>query len=735
MRFAVALPWWGYALAFLAAVVCAWWAYLRVALAMTRGQRAALIGLRAATLVFVVACVLRPVIWVPIEGARDSVVAILVDVSRSMRIADADATRFERAQALAAELQGSVGKQFRTEVLTFGESLARAEPARLSADARRSDLSAALASLTERYKSQPLAGVIVLSDGGDTSPREAGTTQAMAVPVFTVGIGASTGIRDREIVNLTAGDPLGSASSVDLSVSATSTGFGETPIELRLSANGRPIESRTVVPRADRAPVHEVFTVSPSPDGPTVYAVEVPVAPGELVAENNMRQVLVPPQGKRRRVLIVEGAPGFEHTFLKRALSLDPALEVDSVVRKGQNEEGRDTFFIQAAASRAAALAAGFPTSRAELFLYDAILFGNIEGDFFSRDQLTMTADFVGVRGGGLLVLGARSFERAGFVGTPLEEVLPVDLTDRRVTTARATGGATPAANAVALTADGAAHPATRLAMAADDNLRRWSQLPPLAAVAGTGAPRAGAQVLAISGGTAPRPLIVAQRFGVGRAMVFAGEASWRWRMLRPASDTGHELVWRQLTRWLAGASGARIEIPAPSITLPGTTESIAVLLRDEEFKGIADAEVSIRLRHPGGEERSIGAALAEPREGRYRAAVRFDQSGVYTITADARRGNQPLGTASRAVLVGGADVELSEPRLNDDVLRRIAESSGGQYLAAAEAGSLPALLNERGIGNPPMEQRDVWHTGWSLALIVVLLAAEWLVRRRVGLA
>jgi hypothetical protein len=369
------------------------------------------------------------------------------------------------------------------------------------------------------------------------------------------------------------------------------------------------------------------------------------------------------------------------------------------------------------------------------LFLYDAILFGNIEGDFFSRDQLAMTADFVGVRGGGLLVLGARSFERAGFVGSPIEEVLPVDLTDRRVTTARPSGTGSPAANAVALTQDGASHPAARLAVTAEENRRRWSQLPSLSAVAGTGAPRPGAQVLVVSGGAAPRPLIVAQRFGVGRSMVFAGEASWRWRMLRPSSDNAHELIWRQLTRWLAGASGGRIEIPPPSVTLPGTTESIAVLLRDEEFKGIANAEVAIRLRDPGGAERSVRAALAEPGEGRYRAAVRFDQAGVYTITADARRGAESLGTASRAVLVGGADVELSEPRLNEDLLRRIADATGGQYLPAAEAGSLPALLNERGIGSPPMEQRDVWHTGWSLALIVALLAAEWVVRRRVGLA
>ncbi len=737
MHFAVALPWWGYVLAFAVATACAWWAYARVAVALTRGHRALLIALRAATLILIVIFLLRPVTFVPIAGARDSVVAILVDTSRSMRIADAGGSRMERARQVATELQKAIGTEFRTDVLSFGESLARGDLSRLTPDARRSDLSGALTAVADRYKGQRLGGVVVLSDGGDTSASEAGTTRGLGVPVFAVGIGARTVAKDREVLNLTAGEPVASESSIDLSVTAVSVGFGTTPIPIRLSENGRPLETRQATPAAPGAPVHEVFTVSPSPDTATVYAVEISADSGELVTENNIRRVLVPPQGRRRRVLVVEGAPGFEHTFLKRALARDPALEVDSVVRKGRNDEGRDTFFIQAATSRSAALASGYPATRADLFVYDALIFGNLEGDFFSREQLEMTAEFVAVRGGGLLVLGGRSFERAGLAGTPLEEVLPVDLTDRRATVARTASGSAPAANAVALTTDGAAHPATRLAVTAEESRKRWSQLPAMAAVSAAGTPRPGAQVLAVttSGGSELRPLLITQRYGVGRSMVFAGEATWRWRMLLPSTNTTHELVWRQMARWVGSGSAERIEIPPTAVVLPGTTDPVSVLVRDESFKPVANAEVTMRVRDPNGQERSLPAALADPRDGRYTAAVRFDQAGVYTVSADVRRGSEPAATVSRPLLVGGADVELSEPRLNDDVLRRIAESSGGTYVAAEDAANVPDLLKKGGVGNPPVEMRDLWNTGWSLAAIVVLLGCEWLLRRRVGLA
>ena len=216
--------------------------------------------------------------------------------------------------------------------------------------------------------------------------------------------------------------------------------------------------------------------------------------------------------------------------------------------------------------------------------------------------------------------------------------------------------------------------------------------------------------------------------------MVFAGEASWRWRMMRPASDTTHELVWRQLARWVAGGATERIEIPPSAVALPGTTESIRVLVRDEEFKPITNAEVRVRVIAPGGSERSLTAALSDPSEGRYAAAVRFDQPGVYRVTADVRRGSEALGSATRPMLVGGVDIELAEPGLNEAVLRRIAETTGGTYVPADEAGTLAASLKQSDIGERPTEMRDLWHNGVSLAFIVLLLAAEWLYRRRSGL-
>src|SRR5262249_54028303 len=154
------------------------------------------------------------------EG-HDRTVPVLVDVSRSMRLSDdGGPARIERAEAIARDLERQLKTQFRVELYTFGEALARAETNPLAATARRSDLSGALAAVAEPYRNQRLSGIVVVSDGGDTAGREAGSADPLPAPVFAVGIGNAAGVRDREVVNLTAGEPILSDSSIDLSVSA-----------------------------------------------------------------------------------------------------------------------------------------------------------------------------------------------------------------------------------------------------------------------------------------------------------------------------------------------------------------------------------------------------------------------------------------------------------------------------------------------------------------------------------
>jgi uncharacterized membrane protein len=496
------------------------------------------------------------------------------------------------------------------------------------------------------------------------------------------------------------------------------------------------IDVRDVRLSADGSPTQEVFTVAPDRTAAATFRVDLAAAPGELTADNNGMDVLVAPPRRPRRVLMIEGAPGFEHSFMKRAWHEDPSLEVDAVVRKGRNDQGQDTFYVQADPSRTAALARGMPVTREALFAYDAVVFANAEFEAMTRDQLERAAEFVSDRGGGVLVFGERALGSQVLASSALATALPVNLADRRGGVVLTAGASANERLHVSPTDDGLRHPIMRLAALPGETAERWTALPALASAAPVGGPRPGATVLATTetatGATVP--LVAVQRYGGGRTMIFSGEASWRWRMMMPASDRTYETFWRQAARWLAGDSADPVSLTVPAGVEQGLPVPVRVSVRDEEFAPVGDADVQITMRGPDGAVHELPATRDPAAPGELSASWRAAGPGIYRVSVDARRGSKALGESESYVLVGGADPEAIDPRLNEPLLQRIAARSGGAYVRAADADRVGDLLRAGRAPLRPLAYRDLWNNAWSLALIVGLLTIEWVLRRQWGL-
>ena len=678
-----------------------------------RTQRAVLIALRAAAILSLLVILVGPKMLLPPASPDRAVVPVLVDVSRSMRIADADGTtRLARAKAIAQfDLVPALSSKYETSVIDAGTVTA-------------SDLTGAVAAVRDRFRGRRVAGVVLISDGDDTG--HAGSAdRANAVPVFAIGVGAADGMRDREVVGIAAGEQRLTDASVDIDVATTSAGFGRAPYDVKLFANGALVSTKRVTPSGDASPDRVRFTVIPDALKSTVYRAEIPAATGEDIVENNARSVLVEAAGRKRRVLVIAGAPGFEHSFMMRAWAADSGLDVESIVRKGRNADARDTFVIQAPADRAASLATGFPRRREDLFSYDALVLANVDADLFTRPQFALVADFVAVRGGGVLVAGSRSLSRGGVIGTALEPVLPVELDDRRAGVARASFApderSTP--NQLIVTADGESHPIMRLGASGEETRRKWAALPALAAIAPLGQPRPGASVLGVAstpdGGMFP--IVAVQQYGQGRSMIFGGEASWRWRMLAASADRSHELFWRQAVRWLATSAPDPVSISLSHTPAPGDSATIDVAVRDAAFSPVTDAQVAVTVAKGDGAANPAGRVFTPP------------DAGVYRIHAEATRGAKTAGSSDRMVLVGGSDPEFADPRLNEGFLRRLARESGGRYVRAADASRVASWVDELVSAQLPPETRDLWDRAWVFVLVAALLCVEWTLRRRWG--
>ncbi|HTV01104.1 MAG TPA: hypothetical protein VMF13_11220 [Luteitalea sp.] len=735
IRFAYAPPAWALVLGGLALVLLAVALYRQARPMLPAWRWGVLVTLRAVTLLLIALILLRPVRLEPAPAATGRAVALVIDDSRSMRLPDAQGveSRLQRARQLVAGrlrplLQGDFDLRLFASTDTIRE--VPSEDA-LTGDGRGSDLGGAVTAMAERAAAGEFVGMVLVSDGAASTvlPPALGN-----LPVFTVGVGSAGGVTDREVRDVTVSDVSVVDSFAEVSASVVSHGARDAA-DVRLLENGRPIEVRPVRLPGGSQQVRERFRVSPSRAAATVYTVEIAEAGGELTPGNNRGTVFVPAPGAPHPILMLEGAPGFEHSFLTRTLARDTGLDVDVVVRKGRNERGGPTYYVQGAASRTSALVDGFPRTRDELFKYAAVVLGNIEADYLSREQLEMLLEFVERRGGGLAIIGARSFGERGVVASDLGRVLAVE--------ARGAGAVNAAAAAssrqgtrISLTSAGAQHPVMQLAAATAGDASPWSALPSLAAAAAVGRSRPGAEILAMVAGPAgePQPLVAVQRAGRGRTFVFTGEGAWRWRMGLTSTNRAYETFWRQALRWIAVQAPAPVDVTVEPPPL-GVSVPVAVRVVTPAFEPVSDASVEVRVEEPGGASRTLTATLDTSEPGLYKASLLTLAPGVHRLDTQATRAGTSLGRTSVQVLAGGVDPELLDPRRNDALLRRLAESTGGSLLPRDGLDGLPALIRKAAAApTARLIERDVWHNGWSFVIICVLLGTEWALRRRWGL-
>jgi uncharacterized membrane protein len=704
----------------------------RVALGLLRGIAVLALGFAIA----------RPVLVIAESVTQRNIVAVLVDDSRSMRIPDVDK---QARSTVVTSLVGSpdsslmraLAPRYQTRIYRISASGRVADPSALTYDGARTRLMSALLRVQDELSGAPLAGIVVLSDGADNST-VTGTAPGMTeqllslrsrgVPVYTVGIGSPRFERDVEIARIDAPRSVLKNSTVLLNVVVVQRGLGGTRLPVVVEDSGRIVGSAMAVMPRDGEAVQVRVRVPASETGARLLRVHVPVQDGEVVRENNERRTLLVVRDRREKILYMEGEPRFELKFARRAVEGDQNVQLVILLRSAKDK------FYRAGVDDSLELASGFPATREELFNYRGIVLGSIEASFFSGDQLRMLSDFVSERGGGLLFLGGRSsYAEGGYAGTALSDAFPFEL-----------GLGTPDTLAHWLLAQptplGALHPALQIGSSDSSTAARWASLPPLTSVNTLLRVKPGATVLlqgTVDQGQATRPMLAAQRFGRGRVMGLAAQDTWLWQMdaTIPVADSTHETLWRQMLRWLVSDVPDRLDVALPEESGPGEAVPVAAVVSDEAFLKANGASVTGTVIGPGGTSSSMTFDWTVDRDGEYSAAFVPGASGVHEITLQSvSRGDT---TASRPTYVRVAEPtdEHFGAELRTSLLRQVAEETGGGYYTPASAGDIARDIVYSPSGATVVKKNDLWDMPVILILILLALGAEWLIRRRRGLA
>jgi uncharacterized membrane protein len=719
----------------------------------TRRDRWVLGALRVAALVVLMACLFRPMLLLSAAVPQRNYVGVLVDDSRSMRIADRDGK--PRSDWIEHAFGGpdsallkALRERFIVRLFRFSSDAQRVDSvAGLSFNAGETHLSTAIEQARQELEGVPLSGLVVLSDGADNSRAPIGdellSLRAKSVPIFAVGLGAEHFDKDIEIRRVEASHSVLKGGTLVADLMIRQRGYGGVKVPLIVEDAGRIVsrDSIELPPDGDVAPVR--VTVVANDAGPRLLTFRIPVQPNEQVAQNNEQKALVDVRDGREKVLYVEGVPRYETRYIRAAVSADSNIQLVVLQRTADNK------FLRLNVDSADELVSGFPKTRAELFQYRAIILGTIEASFFTHDQLAMLADFVSVRGGGLLFLGGRrSFGEGGYAGTPLADVMPVVVS----------GDAVPdsmtffADLKVALTPAGESHAVAQIAATPAASIQRWKSLPSITTVNRIREVKPGAVVLltgsvpsdgrAEGPGGAVRdyqqPVLVYQRFGRGIAVAFTAQDDWQWQMdpATPVDDQTFSRFWRQMTRWLTSDVPGRVVVSLPTDQVnPKHPVAMRTSAADSLYLPRNDAKVVAHITSDSGEARDLPFDWAIDRDGEYRGTFTPDQPGIYTIQVTATLPSGAKATDTSYLRVADLNTEYFDAEMRAPLLQRIANETGGRFYTPKSASTLPEDVAMSKHGVTVVNQMDLWDMPAIFLLLVALVTAEWTYRKARGLA
>ncbi len=720
---------------------------------LTNAQKRRLFLIRLLLVGLVFLALLRPGIVSKIKQKQSAVLAVMLDLSRSMKLSHqaTGPTRWKAMVNMIGENQDKLDELAEQNIdvrfYGFGNRLRVIESAEgvpVLPDAPtdgESDLGSALFNIVDSFRDQRLLGVFLVSDGVQNVAdppielAQAGKlVQDSQTPLFAVPLGQSTQtdqFADIAVENMPDQFTVWVKNDLTVSATVTARGFANQVVPVQLIVVGEDGVGEvvdTVQQPFEQANESVAVELTYTPEKPGQYRLIVRAEPqaGEVSPRNNELPGFLTVNEGGLKVLYVYGSLNWETTFLIRSLGAYKDIQLDQLHIDRRQE-------------------AIWPLDKSAIFSddsYDIFILHDVDSRaLHSRDEprnLNFLAKAVEDGKGLIMIGGYHSFGPGIYRVTPLAKVLPIrmDLTEQQEFDEKIREDLHIPGELKPVPAAG--HFVTQLGDPIE-NRAIWEKLPAFVGANKFFEIKDTAFVILESDNQ--DPLLVSARYG-GRVLAMAADTTYLWWTHGFADQ--HKRFWRQIVLWLAfkdGQSSGNVQIDLPQRRFqPNQPIQFTTRAANEAGQPITDAQFRGSLVNPEGVRTSITVINSGASEIDRKL---LEKPGIYTIEVAASRNDEEFGRAAAEFVVFDNDKEQANPSADPALLNRLAERTSEYGGRLVEPDAVPALLDEL-VELAPQIQIDVplkWQLGdtWYDALIFVLLFAgfltyEWWLRKKWGL-
>jgi hypothetical protein len=720
-------------------VLIAVWSYRHTIPETTRGRRNLLITLRSLAIAALLLAIFQPILSSTTSEKITPTLAVAFDNSQSMLLPQKGhvaAPNLEtRRDVMLREAKNSLGTVIgdaeKASLFTVGERAAPF-PNKTAIDSIRTnspatDLASLFTSVREARVAKNIGAIVLFTDGAVTlGENPVHPAEELGVPVYAVGLGDSTEPRDLAVSQLFTNEigSIGTSQPVDVTVHYGGMRVGE-HVAVELYEESQKIGEQTIELKEATGDQTVSFRFTPATEGVKKLTARINTVSAEATDKNNLRIAYVRVLKNKFHVVLFAGAPSPDVSFLEQWFAANPALQLSTYIQK-----------------QGAVYYEGEPT-REKLGSVDLVILAGWPIASTSDASIAVARQLLSQENKSLLFVASHTLDLTKLAS--LGDALPFTMNAR---------SASQSEMKVGLSLDAAAtdNPVLHLPPAEHGKIS-WEDLAPLFKTESHVQARPEAQVLAeanMQGVKLGEPLIIARHIGKARQLAITGYGLWQWKLTSfgreraymGRSDTAVsalDLFLANASRWLTTEEvNKRVRIePSRKFYQAGERIDFFAQVYNESYEPIERADVTARIIGTNG--KPIDLAFEASGNGRYIASIPEGlPKGDYTYTGTASLNGHAIGSDDGRFNVGDFNIELSEPRMRSDILRTLAERTGGKFYTPENVSNLlkDIYASARFAPREIVNTRDfeLWNSWPLLVLAIVCFAAEWFIRKRLGM-
>ena len=697
----------------------------------SKPKKVFLFFLRVVAFVLLLVILLRPELEFKKSHSLKNHIAILLDNSKSLSIKTfpKEVSRIDLVRKTLEsnkEYFDQLKKDFQVDTYFVSDGIEKVSSRSKDYQANRpyTDYRRVLEELNKIYENKSLQGVFLFSDGadltqepGEISPDILKSLARINGPVHTLQAGSNDQFRDLALESVSAPDFGFVQQPLRLSLTVFSSELGNRNVPLVLKEGDRILVSKIIEIREDQKEYKVDLQFTPRKIGKRIYTLNLPRFAEESILTNNQKEFEVDVARDRIRILHLNGRPSWDSRYLREVLANNPRVDLLSFfILRNMGDD------VVAPTSELSLIP--FPSNLLfddYLSSFDLIIFQNFKYEpFIDKKYLSNIRKYVEKGGAFLMVGGELSFQGGSYSHTPIEDILPVSFKD--VETRFIDKEFRPK-----ISGDFSNHPILRLEKELNEEV--WSSLPPLHGANLGLVANKDAYVLLKN--ESESPMLVAGEFGEGRTALLATDSAWSWGF-GEAGGRYFYRFWNNVIDWLiAEPETRRLQLESDKERYREEEQVlIKFKLLKENYQPAQNITGKLTLSSRSGEV--IAKELKTDKLGGQVFPFIPEQSGFYEAVIEIEGLQEKI---MFSVLKDNAEFE--KPLVNDFVLKKIAQVSGGQYKVLDGTNDLSALQFD----NPEIKVKShsrsfsLWENWWAYGLVVGFLVMDWWLRRKAGLS